>query len=168
MGTRVIVISIIQAVTTFVLVSGTFLLLGFKPIVALIIGSIGIATAPAATFVIMNRFEITGNMRNVLSGIVVLDDVIEVVIFSIFCQIALLMNGTDSITVSGVILPVAKEFSLAILLGFGIFLIVRFTTARTWLFSQRNGGRRGIRGPEFLSRLITELPGPSVEIFIIV
>ena len=165
-GYHALGICTIEALTTFIIVSTTFLLLGFKPIIALIIGSIGIATAPAATFVIMNKLEITGKMRNVLGSLVVIDDVFEVIIFSILCQIALILNSSQEISIGRVILPVSKEISLAILLGFGVFILLRIVTTRKWLIPKRNG-HSVILGPEFLSRLVTEMPGPSVEVFVI-
>ncbi|MBU1862760.1 MAG: PTS sugar transporter subunit IIA [Candidatus Omnitrophica bacterium] len=171
-GKKAVIICFVQAFATFLLVSITFLLLGFKPIVALIIGSIGIATAPAATFVIMNKLEITGKMRNVLSGLVVIDDVIEVIIFSILCQIALLLNNSTHFsfaTIGNIVVPVAKDIGYAVLLGLGVFILLKILTKRRWLFPKANGRERGtILGPEFLSRLITEMPGPSVETFVIV
>jgi len=168
LGKKALVICFVQAFATWFLVSITFLLLGFKPIIALIIGSIGIATAPAATFVIMNKFEITGKMRNMLGGIVVLDDVVEVVIFSLFCQIAYLLNVQGGLSWAGFLVPVAREFGLALLLGFGVFVAFRIVVARRWLRPKEEGVRGGaVLGPEFLSRLISEMPGPSVEVLVI-
>ncbi len=168
-GRDVLIICIVQAAATWVLVSATFLLLGFEPIIALIIGSIGIATAPAATFVIMNKLDITGKMRNMLGGIVVLDDVIEVIVFSIMFQAAYLLHRHSGVSLPDLVYPMAKEFGFAILLGLAIFLVIRITLTRRWLMPKGDRARRGVvLGPEFLSRLITEMPGPSVEVFVVV
>lgn len=167
-GIQATIICFIQAFATWIILTLTFLILGFKPIVALIIGSIGIATAPAATFVIMNKLEIGGRMRSTLGGIVVLDDVIEVIIFSIMCQAALKIKNGTNIEPGTILFSVSKEFLFAILLGLGIYLILRLTVERRWLRAeeQKKGGTA--LGPEFLSRLISEMPGPAVEVFIIV
>jgi mannitol/fructose-specific phosphotransferase system IIA component (Ntr-type)/Kef-type K+ transport system membrane component KefB len=168
-GKNAIIICFIQAFTTWILLTGAFLLLGFKPIIALIIGSIGIATAPAATFVIMNKLEIGGKMRSTLGGIVVLDDVIEVIIFSIICQAALLLQAGKEFSFSGLAFPVTKEFIFAFLLGLAIYIVLRLTVERRWLKPKDSTSGSGtVLGPEFLSRLISEMPGPSVEVFIIV
>jgi len=168
-GREAMIICGIQALTTWVMITGTFLLLGFHPISSLIIGSIGIATAPAATFVIMNKLEIGGKMRSVLGGIVVLDDVIEVIFFSVMCQAALLMKNHTAPSLGGFVIPVASEFLFAILLGVGIYIALRLTVERRWLRPpEKKEGAGTILGPEFLSRLISEMPGPSVEVFIIV
>ncbi|MCK9555270.1 PTS sugar transporter subunit IIA [bacterium] len=173
-GNDVLIICIIQALSTWVLITGVFFFLGFKypqftPNTALIIGSIGIATAPAVTFVIMNKLGIAGSMRNMLGGIVVLDDVIEIVIFSVICQVTLLSNSHSLIRFGEVFIPVAKDIGLAVLLGFGVFCVLRLMVERKWLKTQGNNSPESyLPGSEFLSRLISEMPGPSVEIFIIV
>lgn len=169
LGRASLIICFVQAFVTWLFITGTFLLIGVKPIVAFIIGSIGIATAPAATFVIMNKLDISGRMRSMLGGIVVLDDVIEVIIFSVMCQAALLIRERGAISALPILLPVGKQFLLAILLGAGVFLALRLTVERKWLKpANANGGASSFLGPEFLSRLISEMPQPSVEIFIIV
>jgi Kef-type K+ transport system membrane component KefB/mannitol/fructose-specific phosphotransferase system IIA component (Ntr-type) len=165
-GKDALIICFIQALTTWLLVSLVFFLLGFKPIIALIIGSISIATAPAATFVIMNKFDIAGKMRSMLGGIVVVDDVIQIFVFSVLAQMAILFQKHLKYSWEGLILPATIETGLAILLGVGIFLAIRLTVSRRWLLVKN--GRSRLLGPEFLSRLISEMPGPSMEILIIV
>lgn len=168
-GRNVIVLTLIQALVTWLLVTGTFFLLGFEPIVALIIGSIGVATAPAASFAIMNRLNIGGNMRTLLGGMVVFDDLLEVIIFSVFCQAALLMQGSAPITWKGIVLPVSEDFAFALLLGLAVFLLVRLGVDRRWLQPKsKRYGAGTVPGPEFLSRLISEMPGPSVNVFMVV
>ena len=112
-GKGMLALSLIEGFITWTCVTVTFLLLGVKPIVALLIGSIGIATAPAATFAIMNRLDIGGTMRSMLGGMVVLDDVIEIIIFSITCQAALLLERGGSFSLAGLSLPVAQELLTA-------------------------------------------------------
>lgn len=166
-GKQILIICFIQAFFTWALVSTTFLLLGFRPIIALIIGSIGIATAPASTFVIMDRLGITGLIRSVIGGIVIFDDIIEVVVFSVAVQVALAFHATARVSWTEVLFPVVKEFGFAIVLGFGIFVLLYLVLRRRWL--QPEKAKSGpVLGPEFLSRLISEIPGPSMETFIII
>lgn len=167
-GRDAFIICITQAFATWLILTATFLFLGFKTINAFIIGSIGIATAPAVTFVIMNKLDIVGRMRNMLGGIVVLDDVIEIIVFSIVCQIAILMKNGKKLTLSKFIFPITKEFFFAILLGVGIFIALRIMVEKKWLNPKQSKHGEVILGPEFLSRLISEMPGPSIEILILV
>jgi mannitol/fructose-specific phosphotransferase system IIA component (Ntr-type)/Kef-type K+ transport system membrane component KefB len=168
-GKGMLSLSLIEGFITWTCVTGTFLLLGFKPIVALLIGSIGIATAPAATFAIMNKLDIGGTMRSMLGGMVVLDDVIEIIVFSITCQAALLLERGGGVSLTGLSLPVARELLFALLIGFGVYLVLRVALERRWLRPEGvQGETKALPGPEFLSRLISELPGPAVSVFIIV
>ncbi|MBN1756171.1 PTS sugar transporter subunit IIA [bacterium] len=166
-GKEVVIISLIQAFVTWGLLTATFLVAGFEPIYAFIIGSIGVATAPAATFVIMNKLGITGSLRNLLGGVVVLDDVLEIIVFSIATQIALTLMKGQNASMMGVILPVIEELLFALLLGVAIFILIRLAINRKWLNTKGQAGQRML-GPEFLSRLISELPGPSMEVFLVV
>jgi mannitol/fructose-specific phosphotransferase system IIA component (Ntr-type)/Kef-type K+ transport system membrane component KefB len=167
-GKDVFIVCFIQAFVTWALLTSTFILLGYSTIISLIIGSIGIATAPASTFVIMNKLGITGKMREMLGGIVVLDDVIEVIVFSITVQVALILQGNSFFTWDKLVFPVIKEFLLAILLGVGIFIFLRIVVDKRWL-KQKNKSRSGpVLGPEFLSRLISEMATPSIETFILI
>lgn len=167
LGREVIIVTAAQGVATWALLTGVFLLLGFQPMVALIIGSIGIATAPAATFAVMNRLDIGGRMRSMLGGMVVLDDLFEVIVFSIMCQAALLLQRTARISWEQVVLPVTKDLGAALMLGFFVFLLLRLCVERRWL-RPKGAERSGVPGPEFLSRLISEMPEPSVHVFILV
>jgi len=167
-GKNVFIICIIQAFATWALLTGTFLLMGYSVILSLIIGSIGIATAPASTFVIMNKLSITGKMREMLGGIVVLDDVIEVIVFSITVQVALILRGGSVFSWDKLVLPVMKEFALAILLGIGIFLFLRLVVNKKWLKPKKKKNSDPVLGPEFLSRLVSEMSTPSIETFILI
>ncbi len=168
-GRGILALTAIEGSITWILVTSTFLLLGFKPIIALLIGSIGIATAPAATFAIMNRLNIGGNMRTLLGGMVVFDDLFEIVVFSIVCQAALLMQGSAPVSWEGLFVPVGKELSFALLIGFGVFLLIRLGVERRWLRPKsKRYDTRTMPGPEFLSRLISELPEPSLNVFMVV
>lgn len=168
-GKGILPLSLIEGFITWFCVTTTFLMIGFKPIEALLIGSIGIATEPAATFAIMNKLDIGGRMRSILGGMVVLDDIIEIGVFSITCQAALLIARGGTFSLARLTFPVTRELLMALLIGLGIFVVLRLTLERRWLRPEGAGDKtRSFIGPEFLSRLISELPGPSVDVFIIV
>lgn len=167
-GQDALIICFVQAVATWAIISFTFILLGVPKVTSFIIGSIGIATAPAATFVIMNKLGIAGKMRSMLGSIVVVDDVVEVIVFSITVQVALALQKGADVSGQGLFLPIVKEFSLAIVLGFALFLLLRAVVDRKWLRQEDDGAHGPMIGHEFLSRLISEMPGPSIEILVLV
>jgi len=164
-GSKAAVITIVQAVLTLVLVVvGFWYFLGFPLILALILGSIGIATAPALSFVLMNRLRIEGTMRNILSNIIVIDDLIEVVLFSVFLGIAGYMSRTGNIFNTLILWQTGKELLFTLLIGLGIFAVLWF------LIKVRHDVRKEDSDVEesFLYAVMSNHPTPSVEIMFIV
>lgn len=166
-GKAAIIICLFQAVLTWFTITVTFIFLGFSIELSLIIGCIGIATAPTATFVIMNKLGISGKMRSMLGGIVVLDDVIEVIAFSITVQFVLFTKLHGGHGEGGILLPVFKDVTLSIGLGVLLFLFIRTLINRKRLAAAKNS-KENVLGSEFLSRLLSEMPGPSIETLILI
>ena len=136
----------------------------FSAVESLLIGSIGIATAPAVTFVIMNKLRIEGRLRHVVGSMVVLDDLIEIVVFSVLMQLAI--RKTKNIQVS-LFLPVLKELGEALLIGALVYLALRILIRRRAAKIETGGAEPGSEG-NFLHRILAERPSPSAEILIIV
>ncbi len=166
-GTNSIIICVVQAFLTWLTITITFYFLGFKFELALIIGCIGIATAPTATFVIMNKLGISGKMRSMLGGIVVLDDVIEVIAFSITVQFVLFKKLHSGSHESGILLPVFKDITFSIGLGVMLFIFIRAIINKKRLAVAKSSKANNL-GSEFLGRLLSEMPGPSIETLILV
>lgn len=164
-GIKATVICLFQGVLTFGLLAGGFLLFfpdQFDWINACLIGSIGIATAPALTFVLMNKLKIEGSLRNILANIVVLDDIIEVIFFSIFLGIAL-KRGKE-LSFWDLTWHVTLELALAALIGFGIFLMLHLLIKQS---ASKNEEEERDDEHTFLSTVLSEHPTPSVEILLI-
>ncbi|HXK49372.1 MAG TPA: cation:proton antiporter [Clostridiales bacterium] len=165
-GKQAAVICVIQAMATFFIIfSGFYFFFGFDLIHALLIGSIGIATAPALTFVLMNKLQIEGKLKNMLANIVVLDDIIEVIFFSIFLTIAVFLKSGKEVNAGSVFLVVFEELFFAVLIGFVIFLILKFTVKK----KLPKGDEDHIElESSFLNKMLYEHPTPSVEILLII
>jgi len=167
-GRAAISICLIQAGLTWFLITIAFHFIGgFTLVIALLFGSIGIATAPAVTFVLMNQLRIEGRLRHVLGSVVVIDDVIEVIIFSILMQLSLQRSGTAP--GFGVLVPVGLEILFAALLGGAIYLVLKLLVRRRARIvntdEQEHSHRRDVG---LLQRMLAEHPSPSAEILIIV
>jgi mannitol/fructose-specific phosphotransferase system IIA component (Ntr-type)/Kef-type K+ transport system membrane component KefB len=163
-GSSAIIICFIQGILTFL-----FLAFGFKFIFqfnwinSLLLGSIGIATAPALTFILMTKLNISGSLRNILANIVVLDDIIEVVFFSTFFGIAIALQNGKEFSVLHLTYHVGKELFLAAFIGFVIFVIFKFTVKEKTdedLLDFNDGN-------SLLFTVLSEHPTPSVEILLI-
>jgi len=168
-GFKAVLICAVQAVITFVLTTTTFLFLGYEPLYALLIGSIGIATAPATTFVIMNKLALEGKMRDMLANIVVLADIIEVLVFSIIMQFAWLQKrGGEPGGAGAALLPAFKDIGLALGIGIAIFLALKFIIRDRGGVIATPSRPRLYTGFDFLDNIFRETPTPSIEVLLII
>jgi mannitol/fructose-specific phosphotransferase system IIA component (Ntr-type) len=169
-GMKAVAICVVQGALTFVLTTVVFLfLLDYEPLYALLIGSIGIATAPATTFAIMNKIALEGKLRDMLANIVVLADIIEVVIFSIIMQLAWMSHrGIESKSAGAAILPAFRDIGLAVGIGIAIFLALKLIIREREV--ARAGSPRPLRytGFDFLANIFRETPTPSIEVLLII
>ena len=162
-GLKATLICVLQALSTWLLLFlGFWLIFDFNIVNSLIIGSIGIATAPALTFILMNKLKIEGSLRNLVANIVVLDDIIEVVFFSIFLSIAIFIQKGKELSFLHISSEVAKEIFFACLIGFAIFLILKLTIKRTTASAEQKKELG-----TFIAKVISEDPIPSIEMFLI-
>ena len=97
----------------------------------------------------------------------VLDDLIEVIIFSVFLQISLRRLHPEAGGGLSVFLPVAKEIAFALLAGGLIYLVLRLLVRRRAL-SLEVEHERIHQAEGFLQRVLAEHPSPSAEIFLVV
>jgi len=169
-GKAAFIICLIQGFLTWAAISGSFYFIAGKPLLdALLIGSIGIATAPAVTFVLMNQLNVEGRLRHLLGNMVVLDDLIEVIIFSLLIQFTISHSLPESAGGASAVLTVGREVLFALLVGGGIYLFLRtFVRKRAFSLAQDEGDHAHRRDEAFLQRILAEHPSPSVEILLIV
>jgi len=167
-GRNAFVICLVQALLTGVLVTAAFLLFSSMSLLdALLIGSMGMATAPAVAFVLMNQFNIEGRLRQLLGNLVVIDDLIEVIIFSLLIQLCLRRAGNQGGPWYAGLATVAEEVGFGLLVGGGIYLGLRMFIRSTALDPQEEGPDGEVE-TNFLGRMLVEVPSPSVEILILV
>ncbi len=116
-GKSVIIITFFQALATTVLVDVGLLLLGFEPAVAISLGAIATATAPAATLMVVRQYNAKGPVTNMLLPVVALDDAIGLMIFSISLSIAKLSVSAESVNVAVMLFEPFKEIVLSLVVG---------------------------------------------------
>lgn len=163
-GIKAIYICVLQAMLTWLLLSiGFHYLFSFSWINSFLIGSIGIATAPALIFILMNKLKIEGKLKSILANIVVLDDIIEVIFFSIFLSIAVSLNKGGELSFIHIAKDLFIEFVLAIAIGALIFLALKFT-----LKPKRTEDHDENSEETFIVNLLSKHSTPSVEILLII
>ena len=169
-GIKATIICVFQGLVTFAFISVGIKLIfwnQFEWLDAFLIGSIGIATAPAITFIVMNKFKIEGPLKNILANIVVLDDIMEVIIFSIFLAIAQSkLAGTHDVTALGLTYKIGKELLLSVLVAVGIFLALKFAFRKRRPVEESPTENETAGDRTFLSTVLFNTPTPSVEILL--
>ena len=163
-GAKAIYICILQAMLTWLLLSfGFHYIFKFEWINSFLIGSIGIATAPALIFILMTKLKIEGQLKSILANIVVLDDIIEVIFFSVFLSIASGLKAGGELSGGHIVLHVVEEFAAAILIGTIIFLVLKLS-----LKTGRAAEGDADEDDTFIMTLLSKHPTPSVEILLVI
>ncbi len=169
-GMKAVVICVIQGALTFVLTTVVFLyVLDYDLLYALLIGSIGIATAPATTFAIMNKIALEGKLRDMLANIVVLADIIEVIVFSIIMQLAWMKHrGIASQNAGAALLPAFTDIGLAVCIGVAIFVALKLIIRERGKVGASTSRPLKYTGFDFLSSIFQETPTPSIEVLLVI
>ncbi len=163
-GWSAAIITLVQAFATVALITISFhYIFGFPVIIGLLLGSIGVATAPALSFILMNKFKIEGNLKNILANIIVLDDLTEVLLFSIFLGIAPFIITGGELSISHLTFHVVEEIAMALLVGAGIFFALKLTIKSNGSEDDEDYSEEG----SSLSAVLSNHPTPSVEILFI-
>ena len=120
-GKQAIVIGILQAVVTTVLVDIVLIALHFAmsdvlPLsVAITLGAIASATAPAATLMVVKQYKAKGPVTSMLLPVVALDDAVGLVLFAISFGVARSLEAGSTSILSIVLEPVLEVvFSLVL------------------------------------------------------
>lgn len=121
-GKQATVIAFTQALSATILVDGAMIGLHFlmpdlmSLSMALVLGAIATATAPAATLMVVRQYKAKGPLTSILLPIVALDDAIGLVVFAVSCGVA---NALESGTISiiSVLVQPLLEVILSLLLG---------------------------------------------------
>ena len=141
-GKTATVIGIVQSVAATLLVDGALIALHFilgadrLPLpVAITLGAIASATAPAATLMVVRQYKAKGPLTDLLLPIVALDDAVGLVVFAVSFGVAQAMQGGALNVVSVVVNPLLEIVcSLALGAAMGSLL----TLLEKLFFSNKN------------------------------
>ncbi len=146
-GKSVLIITFFQALMTTAIVDIGLLLFGFEPAVAISLGAIATATAPAATLMVVRQYNAKGPVTNMLLPVVALDDAIGLVVFSISLAVAKLTVAAESVNVAAMLLEPLKEIVLSLVIGAVIGVVLTFGLG---FFRSRSNRLTSIIGAVFL------------------
>lgn len=115
-----IVIAIFEALTASILVTVVLVIFGFDIEIALLLGAIAAATAPAATVMVIRQFKAKGPVTSTLMSVVALDDAVALMAFGFAAAIVnILQHPGESSVALAIIMPVLEIIG-SILLGFAL------------------------------------------------
>ncbi|MBQ9030975.1 MAG: cation:proton antiporter [Parasporobacterium sp.] len=140
-GKQAVIIGLSEALTAVVFVTGILLILYFilpgkvSLPMAILMGAIASATAPAATLLVVRQFKAKGAVTEILLPVVALDDAIALVCFAIASGIVKGLLGGEIDIYSIVINPIIQIF-MSLVLGavFGFIL----AGLERWFNSNKN------------------------------
>ena len=123
LGKSVVVITVFQAVLTALAVD--IALIGVSIAapeacslpVAIMLGAIATATAPAATLLVVRQYKASGPVTSTLLPVVAFDDAIGLMVFSVSFSIAKVMLEGGAVTVTSALLEPLIEIFLSLAVG---------------------------------------------------
>ena len=125
-GTKVIIITLFEALTAVFVVDVVLLLFGYDSPLAISLGAISAATAPAATIMVVRQYKAKGPLTSTLLPVVAMDDAVALMAYSVSSQVAImLMKGHEFNLVNTIASPLIN-ISLSILIGAGLGLFIAF------------------------------------------
>ncbi|HQA59598.1 MAG: cation:proton antiporter [Dethiobacteria bacterium] len=117
-GATPIVIAVFEALAASIVVTVVLLLFKFDIKIALVLGAIASATAPAATIMVIKQFAAKGPVTETLLSVVALDDAVALIAFGFAAAIAKSLQHPHEVSVIMSMVSPVIEIVGSILLGF--------------------------------------------------
>ncbi len=130
-GKQAAIVGVFQAVFTTVLVDAALIALHFiipdkLPLsVAIVLGAVATATAPAATLMVVKQYKASGPVTDILLPVVALDDAVGLVVFAVSFGIAKSLES-GVVDALSIILEPILEVVLSLALGFVMGILFDF------------------------------------------
>ncbi len=127
LGKSIVAIVISEGLGAFILVTFVTLAITKKLYIALILGSVSAATAPAATVMVIQEARARGDLTTTILSVVAIDDAIALIIYAFASSIAktLIIPQVHFSIFSTVFRPL-EEVLGALIVGFGIGVTISF------------------------------------------
>jgi len=128
LGSKVLTLTVIQALGAYLAVALPMILIFGKSVsFSMLLSAIAVATAPAATVMVVKQYRAKGPMVDVLLPLVAIDDAISIIIFGITATtVQSLMHSEGSASLLTAIVTPVWEILLAVLIGFVSGLLLSF------------------------------------------
>ena len=128
LGAKIFVITLFEAVGASFLVATVLIIAGFNIQLALVLGAIASATAPAATLMVVRQYKASGPVTSTLLPVVAIDDAVCLMLFSILSSVAKSMNSTGGFNAYETILKPILEIAGSLVAGFAVGFVLSLAT----------------------------------------
>lgn len=116
-GGKIILITVCEALGAVILVDVVVIAFGFPVPMALTMGAIAAATAPAATLLVVRQYRAKGELTSTLLPVVAMDDAIGLMAYAISVSIAKMIQNGDAFNIMTTIVDPLLEIVLSLLAG---------------------------------------------------
>lgn len=126
-GVLIFTVSVGVVLCTLAIVALGLMALGAEPGLALILGAIATATAPAATVDVIRQMGVKNEFTETVEGVVAIDDAWGLLVFAFALTGAHMLNGAEG---NGAIMEAFREIGGAVLLGLVVGIPGSYLTGR--------------------------------------
>ena len=116
-GKPALLITLFESIFAVICTMSLTLLLGFNPIICIMLGALSASTAPAATLLIVRQYKASGPLTDMLLPVVAADDATGLIAYSICVSIAQNMVNHTAFSFAGTVLLPILHIAEALLLG---------------------------------------------------
>lgn len=136
-GAKILVITACEALGAVILVDVVVIALGFPVPMALCLGAIAAATAPAATLLVVRQYRAKGELTSTLLPVVAMDDAIGLMAYALSVSVAKMIQNGEAFNVMATLVNPLLEIFLSLGAGALIGAIVALSNR----FFQSKGNR---------------------------
>ncbi|MDD4154439.1 MAG: cation:proton antiporter [Bacilli bacterium] len=133
-GSKVVIITIFQALLAAIVVGVAIYAFSRDVALALTLGAIATATAPAATLMVVRQYKAKGPIVDTLLPVVAFDDAIGLIVFSILLSISKVVATDSALSVEAILVAPLVEIFLSLVIGAALgallALVMRFFKSR--------------------------------------
>ncbi len=122
LGKMIVVIALFESLGAFFVITIASYLLVKKVYIALILGAVGCATAPAATVAVINQYRARGPLTTTVLGVVGSDDAIALIVYAFVSAISLPFIVPHTFSTLSMFINPIKQIFLSLLIGSGLGL----------------------------------------------
>ncbi|WP_291636598.1 cation:proton antiporter [Clostridium sp.] len=116
-GIAPVIIAIAESFGAIILVTLTLIIFGFDIKLAILLGAIAAATAPAQTIMVINQYKAKGTLTSMLMSVVAIDDAVALIGFGFATTIVKMMSSSLSTNIFLSILSPIYEILVSFILG---------------------------------------------------